>query len=114
LVIPDHAWSHLPRCGGACTYQLKAMKWKWECPDCSPKGCRFSNIAGTIFENTNIDLRQWFRVIHLMLTSKKGISSRQVYRYMGFGSLKTAWYVPPDSRRVAGQGISKAHRHCRS
>ncbi len=82
-----------PRCGGARTYQLKTMKWKWECPDCSPKGYRFSNIAGTIFENTNVDLRQWFRVIHLMLTSKKGISSRQVYRYMGFGSLKTAWYM---------------------
>jgi IS1 family transposase len=28
-----------------------------------------------------------------MLTSKKGISARQVWRYMGFGSLKTAWYM---------------------
>ena len=40
-----------------------------------------------------MNLREWFRVIHLMLTSKKGISSRQVWRYMGFGSLKTAWYM---------------------
>ena len=80
-----------PRCGGLRAYPLKTMKWKWECPDCTPKGYRFSNIAGTIFENTNIDLRAWFRVIHLMLTSKKGISARQVHRYMGFGSYKTAW-----------------------
>jgi transposase-like protein len=28
-----------------------------------------------------------------MLTSKKGISARQVHRYMGFGSYKTAWYM---------------------
>jgi transposase-like protein len=84
---------HCPRCGGARTYPLKTMKWKWECPDCSPSGYRFSNIAGTIFENTNVDLRQWFRVIHLMLTSKNGISARQVHRYMGFGSYKTAWYM---------------------
>jgi len=28
-----------------------------------------------------------------MLTSKKGISARQVWRYMGFGSYKTAWYM---------------------
>jgi hypothetical protein len=47
--------------------------------------------VGTIFENTNKPLRQWFRVIHLMLTSKKGISALQVQRMMGFGSYSTAW-----------------------
>src|SRR5205823_1552514 len=50
-------------------------------------------LVGTIFENTNKDLREWFRVIHLMLTSKKGISALQVMRYMGFGSYKTAWLM---------------------
>jgi hypothetical protein len=70
------------------------MKWKWECPDCREGGAyRFSHLVGTIFENTNVDLRKWFRVIHLMLTSKKGISARQVHRYMGFGSYSTAWYM---------------------
>jgi hypothetical protein len=82
-----------PRCGSDRPYPLKTMKFKWECPDCSKSGYRFSNIAGTIFENTNVDLRQWFRVIHLMLTSKKGMSARQIHRYMGFGSYKTAWYM---------------------
>jgi transposase-like protein len=82
-----------PRCGSDRPYPLKTMKFKWECPDCSAGGYRFSNIAGTIFENTNKDLREWFRVIHLMLTAKKGISSRQIGRYMGFGSVKTAWYM---------------------
>jgi hypothetical protein len=28
-----------------------------------------------------------------MLTSKKGMSARQLYRYMGFGSVKTAWMM---------------------
>ena len=83
-----------PRCDSAKVYKLQTMKWKWECPECrSGGGYRFSTIAGTIFENTNVDLRQWFRVIHLMLTAKKGISARQVWRYMGFGSYKTAWYM---------------------
>src|SRR3954468_23562625 len=91
-----HRWPNgvrCPRCGGDRVYPLKTMKFKWECPDCSSKGYRFSDIAGTIFENTNVNLREWFRVIHLMLTSKKGISARQVHRYMGFGSYKTAWYM---------------------
>ena len=70
-----------------------------------------SDIAGTIFENTKVDLREWFRVIHLMLTAKKGISARQIWRYMGFGSLKTAWYmghriraalVDPEFRKLIG------------
>ena len=56
-------------------------------------GYRFSSIAGTIFENTNKPLRDWFKVTHLMLTSKKGISALQIQRHMGFGSYKTAWYM---------------------
>ena len=60
-----------------------------------PRGGRLPLLSpvGTIFENTNKPLREWFRVIHLMLTSKKGISALQIMRYMGFGSYKTAWYM---------------------
>jgi transposase-like protein len=53
-------------------------------------GYRFSHIAGTIFENTNKPLREWFSVTHLVLTSKKGISALQIQRIMGFGSYGTA------------------------
>jgi transposase-like protein len=92
-----HRWptgARCPRCGSERVYDLKTRKWHWECPDCRKGGAyRFSHIAGTIFENTNKPLRDWFRVIHLMLTSKKGISALQVHRYMGFGSYKTAWYM---------------------
>ncbi|MGE0282541.1 MAG: IS1595 family transposase [Rhizobiaceae bacterium] len=85
---------YCPRCGSTHVYALKTRKWHWECPDCRQGGAyRFSDITGTIFENTNVDLLQWFKVIHLMLVSKKGISARQVQRYMGFGSYKTAWYM---------------------
>jgi transposase-like protein len=85
---------HCPRCGSTKAYPLATMKFKWECPDCREGGAyRFSHLVGTIFENTKVDLRDWFKVIHLMLTAKKGISSRQVGRYMGFGSVKTAWYM---------------------
>jgi ISXO2-like transposase domain/Transposase zinc-ribbon domain len=82
-----------PRCGNPGVYELKTRKWHWQCEKCASDGYRFSHIAGTIFENTNKPLRDWFRVVHLMLTSKKGMSSRQIWRYMGFGSLKTAWYM---------------------
>lgn len=51
---------------------------------------RFSHIAGTIFENTNKPIREWCKVVHLMLTSKKGISALQIQRMMGFGSYGAA------------------------
>ncbi len=84
---------HCPRCGNPKVYDLKSRRWHWQCEQCAPDGYRFSIIAGTVFENTNKPLRDWFKVTHLMLTSKKGMSARQLWRYMGFGSLKTAWYM---------------------
>jgi transposase-like protein len=80
-----------PRCGNTKVFPVKSMSFKWQCYQCAPdSGYRFSHIAGTIFENTNKPLRQWFRVVHLLLTSKKGISSLQIQRIMGFGSYETA------------------------
>jgi hypothetical protein len=86
---------HCPRCGNAEVYAL-ASGHHWQCTACAPGGStgyRFSHIAGTIFEDTKKPLRDWFKVAHLMLTSKKGMSARQIWRFMGFGSLKTAWYM---------------------
>ena len=90
-----HRWREgvrCPRCGNTKVYTL-ANEFHWQCHQCAPQGYRFSVLVGTIFENTNKPLRDWFRVIHLMLTSKKGISALQIHRMMGFGSYKTAWYM---------------------
>ena len=84
---------HCPRCGNPKVYDLKSRQWHWQCEQCAPDGYRFSHIAGTIFENTNKPLRDWFKVAHLMLASKKGMSALQIMRYMGFGSYKTAWLM---------------------
>ena len=83
-----------PRCRAENPTELKGNPWHWQCYECAKDtSYRFSHITGTIFENTNKPLRDWFKVTHLMLTSKKGMSALQIYRYMGFGSYKTAWYM---------------------
>ena len=93
-----HRWPdgvHCPRCGVTKVYAL-SRPFHWQCTSCAPGGStgyRFSVIAGTIFENTNKPLREWFRVIHMMLTSKKGVSALQIQRVMGFGSYRTAWHM---------------------
>jgi transposase-like protein len=81
-----------PRCGAENPHKLSNRPWSWQCYQCAPEtSYRFSHLAGTIFENTNKPLRDWFKVTHLMLVSKKGMSALQIFRYMGFGSYKTAW-----------------------
>lgn len=83
--------AHCPRCGNVKVFPVKTMPFKWQCYACAPgAGYRFSVIAGTIFENTNKPLRDWFRVVHYLLASKKGMSALQIQRMMGFGSYETA------------------------
>jgi len=99
-----HRWPNgvaCPRCGNVNVKPHGTMPWNWLCNTCSPSGSnyRFSHISGTVFENTNKPLRDWFRVIHLMLTSKKGVSARQIHRFMGFGSYETAWSM---AHRIRG------------
>ncbi|MGP8051144.1 MAG: IS1595 family transposase [Desulfobaccales bacterium] len=78
-----------PRCGSDKVYKL-SRSWHWQCR-CTTTGYRFSVLVGTIFENTNYPLQTWFKVIYLMLSSKKGISALQIHRMIGTGSYSTAW-----------------------
>src|SRR5229473_3992468 len=99
-----------PRCGNPAVYDLPSRKWHWQCTKCAPGGStgyRFSVFVDTIFENTNKPLRDWYRVIHLMLVSKKGMSALQIMRYMGFGSYKTAWEMCHKVRVALMEDIEK-------
>jgi Transposase zinc-ribbon domain/ISXO2-like transposase domain len=97
-----------PRCGNPDLYDASSYKsFHWQCRGCASDGYRFSILVDTIFENTNKPLRDWYRVIHLMLTSMKGMSALQIYRYMGFGSYKTAWEMCHKVRVALMEDIDK-------
>jgi hypothetical protein len=90
-----------PRCNASeRIYARKGKPYYWVC--CN-KGCGerrgygFSVTTGTIFSDTKVSLRIWFKIGYLMLTAKKGISSLQVRRVI-FGEdsgtdWRTAWYI---------------------
>ena len=82
-----------PRCANEKVAAITGRAFNWQCRSCSPTGYRFSVLVGTIFENTNVGMRNWFRVIHMMLISKKGVAALEVQRVMGFGSYETAHYM---------------------
>jgi transposase-like protein len=96
-----------PRCGAVNVHPVSTKPWHWQCYSCSPESYRFSITVGTIFENTNKPLRDWFKVAHLMLVSKKGMSALQVMRYMGFGSYKTAWSMCHKIRTALIEDVAK-------
>ncbi len=56
--------------------------------------CRkpFRATVGTVFEASHIPLRLWLQAVHLMASSKKGISSNQLHRVLGV-TLKSAWFM---------------------
>ena len=56
--------------------------------------CRkqFTVRHNTIFAESPIPLHKWLQAIHLMVSSKKGISSNQLHRTLEV-TLKTAWFL---------------------
>jgi hypothetical protein len=100
-----------PRCDNDKVWELHARPFHWLCRNCSEQGYRFSVLVETIFEDTKIGLRDWFKVIYMMLTAKKGVAALEVQRVLGFGSYRTAHYtcrriraglVDPKFRKLMG------------
>jgi transposase-like protein len=58
------------------------------------KACRkqFTVTVGTIFEGSRIPLHKWLMAVHLMCSSKKGISAHQLHRMFGI-TYKSAWFM---------------------
>jgi hypothetical protein len=46
-----------------------------------------------IVERSHIPLHKWLLATHLMTASKKGMSAHQLWRMLGFGSYRTAWFM---------------------
>jgi len=58
------------------------------------RACRkkFTVRIGTIYEESKLPLSKWLMAIHLMTSSKKGISSHQMARELGC-TQKTGWFL---------------------
>jgi transposase-like protein len=96
-----------PRCGNPKVYRLRGFTW--QCQACNSKGYQFSVLVGTIFENTKIPLKDWFRTIHLMLT-KRGLTIVEVQRTIDL-SYRSAWYLCHRIRAALTNDGFRKHHH---
>lgn len=93
-----------PHCGVVDnSYALKGVRSKpskknpqgvvrhglYKCGACRKQ---FTVRIGTIFEESHLPLHLWLQAIHLMASSKKGISAHQLHRILEV-QYKTAWFL---------------------
>lgn len=61
----------------------------YKCAECRSQ---FTVRVGTIFEESKLPLFKWLQALHLMCSSKKGISSHQLARTLEI-TVKSAWFL---------------------
>lgn len=101
----DAAWEHFeairwpdgrvcPHCGvvgqSAASTGKTTRRGLYNCRACRKP---FSATMGTVYEKSHIPMHKWLLASHLMAASKKGMSAHQLYRMLGFGSYRTAWFM---------------------
>jgi transposase-like protein len=71
------------------------------CGDCKKQ---FTIRMGTIFEESKLPLHIWLQAIHLMVSSKKGVSAHQLHRTLEI-TYKTAWFLAHRIREAMRDGV---------
>jgi transposase-like protein len=84
-----------PHCGNADATKIARLETKTARPGlryCNECKGQFTATVGTIFERSKIPLTKWWLAMHLIGSSKKGISSHQLHRMLGV-SYKSTWFM---------------------
>ena len=80
-------------------YRLKSRRGLWKCGACRKQ---FTVRVGSIFQDSPISLGKWILAIHLMCSSKKGISANQLKRELGI-SYQSSWFLTHRIRLAMAQ-----------
>jgi transposase-like protein len=103
---PDKAREHLEKlhwpdgpicrhCGNADSSRITKLAGNstrpgvYKCNECEKP---FSVTVGTAMERSKIPLNKWLLAMHLLMSSKKGMSAHQIHRMLGI-TYQTAWFM---------------------
>lgn len=68
---------------------VKARDGLYYCAACNGQ---FTVTVGTVMERSHVPISKWLFAMHLIASSKKGMSAHQVHRMLGV-TYKTAWFM---------------------
>lgn len=90
-----------PHCGSDKVHKMggKTQAGMFLCNDCRDK---FTPRTGTVMERSKIPVHKWLLAIHLLSSSKKGISAHQLHRSLGI-TYKSAWFLAHRIREAMGE-----------
>ena len=86
-----------PHCGSHRTTRQRKYPYH-QCKDCRKK---FTFRTGTVFERSHIPMQKWLYAMYLLVTARKGISSRQLAKELGI-TQKSAWFLLHRLREACG------------
>jgi len=86
------------KCKGTKHYWMQTIE-QFQC-----KGCRTRTTlrSGTVMESSNLSFRDWYIVMHLMTSTKKGISAKEIQRQLGFKRYEPVWFMIQKIRVAMG------------
>src|SRR5437016_3321360 len=83
----DGSHAECPSCDRVRKFHKVNDRPAWDCDSC---GHHLHPLAGTIFAKSSTSLHLWFYAMHLMTSTRCGISAKQLERELGV-TYKTAW-----------------------
>ena len=91
-------------CGSLKATALQGHKHRsglYQCNDCREQ---FTVTTGSVMERSKIPLNKWVMAMHLMGSSKKGMSAHQLHRMLGI-TYQSAWFLAHRIREAMKEDV---------
>jgi transposase-like protein len=86
------------KCGNDSHYWKKKRE-QWECKSCH---YRTTLKSGTVMENSKLSYLTWFIAMHLITSTTKSFSAKEVQKQLGFKRYEPVWSMLHKLRAVMG------------
>ena len=86
------------KCGSRQHYWKKKRE-QWECKSCNH---RTTIKSGTVMENSKLPFSAWFMTMHLITSTKKSFSAKEVQRQLDFKRYEPVWAMLHKLRAIMG------------
>src|SRR5690554_6835380 len=87
------------KCGGTSHY-WKKDKEQYECKQCKT---RTTLKSGTVMHKSKLPYRYWFIAMHLLTSTKKSFSAKEIQRQLGHKRYAPIWHMVHKLRKTMGR-----------